>query len=645
MNTNDLQIIKTAFDNYRVSKKIEFNKIYCLIFEILKKNKNIEPIITLTEDFISTDVVKFTALETLESFVTLWKETIFYCEFLCAMTPYYQDILTPTNSKYQKTTVYTRKLLHDKYNDFKNTFCTLLINTLISHYQNNPIDRSLVKKCLDIVRETKSLDYFNQQYTATCAGWLSKPYDLSMAVTTYLHVADCAEQYDIADTTVPILKDAVVIPTISTFTPTVDKMLDFFDPNLTYYYKLCKFLSQENTLGKIICQHIQTNVKLASVERAIEQNNKYMQILDGLEPGRFEKKGICSFFMAGFQVVFEGFSETLAMFIDSCFQKKLSEDEFEVLINDCIALANYIKDRDVFFAYYKKMFSRRLLTSKKIALERIVLTSLKKQFSAGNTHHLERMFKDIEAAEDINQEFKQENGASPMSVTVLSQGCWPNFSLGTVPACMQPHFEEFKKFYKTKYGNRNLKILSIGTCEIKMGKYILHTNVAQMNVLLALNETGELDKICEITQLSSDVVEGVLASLILPKHPVVRKTLVSSASESRTGEVYLMNPAFKSKTIMVKISPPVKKETVVEQKATMKQIENERCLKIDASVVRLLKARKQTDYNTIVIETTKALQSFFTPNPQMIKRRIESLIEREFMKRDDEDSKMFVYLA
>lgn len=644
MNANDLQIIKTAFDNYRVTKKVNFPNLYIVIFGILKNNKNIDPLITLLEDFISANVNVYN-FATLESFVSLWKETIFYCDFLCVMTPYYQDILTTTNSKYKKTTIYTTKLLHDKYNDIKNGFCTLLINMLISEYQRTPVDRSLVKKCLDIVRETKTLDYFNQQYKSACTTWLVKgDYTLPTAVSTYVYVADCAEQYDIADTTIPILKDTVCIPTVATYAPTVDKMLEFSDSNLSNYYKLVKYLEQTLEFGKTISQHIIANCPCTTVEKAIEHNNKYMKILDGLEPGRFEKKGISGFFYCGFQNVYANFSETLALFMDSCFQKKLSEDEFEALINECVALANYIKDRDVFFAYYKKLFARRLLTAKKIALERIVLTSLKKQFSSANTHHLERMFKDVEAADDVNQEFKQSNNVSPMNVTVLSQGCWPNFSLGRVPACMQSHFEEFQKFYKTKYGNRNLKILSVGTCEIKMGRFILHTNVAQMNVLLALNETDEIDKICQLTQFDSDTVEGILASLTLPKHPVVVRSSVSSDSEPRNVK-YVMNPAFKSKTVMVKISPPVKKETVVEQKATMTQIENERCLKIDAAVVRLLKARKKIDYNNIIIETTKSLQAYFTPNPHMIKRRIESLIEREFMKRDDEDCKMFVYLA
>lgn len=44
-------------------------------------------------------------------------------------------------------------------------------------------------------------------------------------------------------------------------------------------------------------------------------------------------------------------------------------------------------------------------------------------------------------------------------------------------------------------------------------------------------------------------------------------------------------------------------------------------------------------------EVTKQLQPRFMPNPVVIKKRIESLIEREFLERDKVDRKMYRYLA
>jgi cullin 3 len=51
------------------------------------------------------------------------------------------------------------------------------------------------------------------------------------------------------------------------------------------------------------------------------------------------------------------------------------------------------------------------------------------------------------------------------------------------------------------------------------------------------------------------------------------------------------------------------------------------------------------DHNTVITEVTRQLQSRFIANPAVIKKRIESLIEREFLERDAEDRKLYRYLA
>jgi Cullin protein neddylation domain len=57
-------------------------------------------------------------------------------------------------------------------------------------------------------------------------------------------------------------------------------------------------------------------------------------------------------------------------------------------------------------------------------------------------------------------------------------------------------------------------------------------------------------------------------------------------------------------------------------------------LQIEAAIVRIMKARRVLDHNSIVTEVTRQLSARFLPNPTVIKKRIESLIEREFLERD-----------
>ena len=57
---------------------------------------------------------------------------------------------------------------------------------------------------------------------------------------------------------------------------------------------------------------------------------------------------------------------------------------------------------------------------------------------------------------------------------------------------------------------------------------------------------------------------------------------------------------------------------------------------LDATIVRVMKARKQLAYNDLLDEVTR-LVTTFSAQPKMIKARLESLIERDYIKRDDQD--------
>ena len=68
-------------------------------------------------------------------------------------------------------------------------------------------------------------------------------------------------------------------------------------------------------------------------------------------------------------------------------------------------------------------------------------------------------------------------------------------------------------------------------------------------------------------------------------------------------------------------------------------------VQIEAAIVRIMKARRVLDHNSVVAEVSQQLSSRFVPNPTVIKKRIESLIEREFLERDATDRKLYKYLA
>lgn len=74
-------------------------------------------------------------------------------------------------------------------------------------------------------------------------------------------------------------------------------------------------------------------------------------------------------------------------------------------------------------------------------------------------------------------------------------------------------------------------------------------------------------------------------------------------------------------------------------------IEHARRNMIDAAVVRIMKARKTMEHSALIAEATRQLSVRFTPVPADIKKRIENLIERDYLSRDEKDRRIYHYEA
>jgi len=74
-------------------------------------------------------------------------------------------------------------------------------------------------------------------------------------------------------------------------------------------------------------------------------------------------------------------------------------------------------------------------------------------------------------------------------------------------------------------------------------------------------------------------------------------------------------------------------------------VDEDRKPQVEAAIVRIMKSRKVLEHNQLISEVTQQLRARFLPDPNTIKKRIESLIEREFLERDKTDWRTYKYLA
>jgi cullin 3 len=108
----------------------------------------------------------------------------------------------------------------------------------------------------------------------------------------------------------------------------------------------------------------------------------------------------------------------------------------------------------------------------------------------------------------------------------------------------------------------------------------------------------------------------------------------------------MVNDSFSSKLHRVKIQAVTAKgESEPERKETRSKVDEDRKHEIEAAIVRIMKARKRMSHSSLVAEVTEQLKSRFLPSPVVIKKRIEGLIEREYLARTPEDRKLYTYVA
>uniref|UniRef100_A0A8C6PFJ4 Cullin-4A n=1 Tax=Nothobranchius furzeri TaxID=105023 RepID=A0A8C6PFJ4_NOTFU len=351
-------------------------------------------------------------------------------------------------------------------------------------------------------------------------------------------------------------------------------------------------------------------------------------------------------------------AELIAKYVDSKLRagnKEATEEELERILDKIMIIFRFIHGKDVFEAFYKKDLAKRLLVGKSASVdaEKSMLSKLKHECGAAFTSKLEGMFKDMELSKDIMIQFKQ-NQSEPsnieLTVNILTMGYWPSYTPMEVhlPSEMVKLQEVFKLFYLSKHSGRKLQWQptlghSVLKAEFKEGKKELQVSLFQTLVLLMFNEGEDfgMEEIRTATGIEEMELKRTLQSLACGKARVLNKN--PRGKDVEDGDRFNFNNDFKHKLFRIKINQIQMKETVEEQVSTTERVFQDRQYQIDAAVVRIMKMRKILSHNLLVSELYNQLK--FPVKPGDLKKRIESLIDRDYMERDKETPNQYHYVA
>jgi cullin 1 len=445
--------------------------------------------------------------------------------------------------------------------------------------------------------------------------------------------------------------------------------IEFMLDNKMYndLYRIYKLYNKYSEQLDIIVDLFKNNIYKSSnfnsnIEELILINNKYdLFIYKSFEDNKLFKIAKKDVFISF--VNKDNNIELIISFIDKLLKSDISE-KYESYIDSIIILYSYIIDKDIFINLYRKSLSKRLLNQKSTNndLEKYIISKIKIESGLQITSKIEGMMNDLVLSNQQNNYFNDYLKDKSIfiyntefNIHVLTNSHWPNFRLFDViiPIEMQKMIILFNEYFLKINTHKKISwIYTQGTLLLKgvfnKKSYDINVSTLQAIVLLLFNDTLvstlNFENIAKLTNIPHEILKRVLHSLSCGKFYILKKiekdNEVSDNKIIKNTDIFEFNNKFTSPIRKIKIPMP----SIDDIKENSSKIEEDRSYIIEASIVRIMKSRKTMDHNSLVSEVLSQL-IHFKPEPKAIKRIIESLIERDFLERNEEHSNMYNYLA
>ncbi|XP_048768750.1 cullin-5-like [Ostrea edulis] len=374
--------------------------------------------------------------------------------------------------------------------------------------------------------------------------------------------------------------------------------------------------------------------------------------------------------------------ELLANYCDMLLRKtplskKLTSEEVEKKLRDVLLVLKYVQNKDVFMRYHKAHLTRRLIldTSADNEKEENMVEWLREVgMPADYVNKLARMFQDIKVSDDLNQEFKDahrnnnEGIADSINIKILNAGAWARSSdrvTVSLPMELEDYIPQVEEFYRLKHSGRKLQwhhLMSNGiiTFGNDIGRFDLEVTTFQMAVLFAWNQRPKdrisYESLKLATELPDTELRRTLWSLIA--FPKIKRQLLLCEPEAKSAKdfddatQFWVNQEFSlikngkvQKRGKINLVGRLQLSTEKSKEEDNEGIMQLRILRVQEAIVKIMKMRKRITNAALQTELVEILRNMFLPSKKLIKEQIEWLIEHKYMKRDEENINMFIYMA
>lgn len=339
-------------------------------------------------------------------------------------------------------------------------------------------------------------------------------------------------------------------------------------------------------------------------------------------------------------------------------------------------------------------------------LEELIISKLGEEMGSASLDKVIKMNKDIKLSRDLTKDWRShvneiQKDLIELDLKVCNVSDWPksmtkdykrfcrddtNNEINFIwSRQLRPTIKEFEEywfagkrndnkslFWCPKFGSMDLRITYPSkTYDINMSTYsgvimllfAPQSSHSDGREVLAFEEMRELtyDEIRELTGIpESDLKRQLQSIAVAPRLRLLVKTPMTK--EVNNSDVFKLNDKFKSPSTKVKVltvsvsssassvqGKPANSSTKSVQQEEFDEVQASilegRKLEVNAAIVRIMKSRRTINHNDLIAELIKQLHNRFQTLNILIKQRIEDLIEKEYLKRHDNDKSLYHYIA
>ena len=382
--------------------------------------------------------------------------------------------------------------------------------------------------------------------------------------------------------------------------------------------------------------------------------------------------------------------EMLAKYSDQLLKRSTKpEISSDMSIDDIIIIFKFLTDKDAFESHYRRLFAKRLIhgTSTCDEDEEAVIQRLQSENSMEYTGKITKMFQDVRLSKILENDFNAMMRKSPEFSTgkypalqpfVLAENMWPfTYTEGeiNIPEELETSYKSLEQLYTSKHNGRILKWLwqlCRGELVANIGKpgrppFVFTVTLFQMVILLQFNDSDvrTLEELQENTNLSPQNIAASMVPFIkfklIQQTPPGLQALINPQTQFKLMQPYkalktninfaagvkndiLNSLSSANKANNHKLFGDGRGRNMTENERIERELNSERQIFLEACIIRIMKAKRRLPHTTLVNECIAQSHQRFNAKIAMIKRAIDSLIQKGYLQRCD-DGESYSYLA